>query len=431
MYKIDKVKIDGFWTDKTVELRLKKDVNFLIGVNGSGKTTIINLIAATLNADFATLDRFQFKKIRIDLEDILIDKKKASAFIEVEKAEKSASPYPNIIFRIKRYEDKDFKKFILDELEEEHLIRYPNEYIVHRRHAKSGQFERDVNIALQELVNVTWLSIHRTNSYARRREERSFESTIDLKIEELQNELIKYFSQLNRKYSSETETFQKFIFESLLDTESQEDAFDFVKTLDAEKEKKSLKEIFLLFKLNENATNKKLESHFQGSNNALDKLKKEEPLFINDLSYVLGTRRIHSVVQEWTLLVQKQKKINEPKDIFLKVINNLLQRKELLINERNELVVKTQSGKVFSLTNLSSGEKQLLIILGQSLLQESNTHIYIADEPELSLHVEWQEKLVSSLKNLNPNSQILFATHSPDIVGEFTTSVIKVEEAIS
>ena len=82
------------------------------------------------------------------------------------------------------------------------------------------------------------------------------------------------------------------------------------------------------------------------------------------------------------------------------------------------------------MTTLSSGEKQLLIILGQSLLEEENVNIYIADEPELSLHVEWQEKLVSSLKSINPNSQIIFATHSPDIVGQFTESVIKVEEAI-
>jgi predicted ATPase len=114
----------------------------------------------------------------------------------------------------------------------------------------------------------------------------------------------------------------------------------------------------------------------------------------------------------------------------LHVINTLLQRKELFISEKNELTVKTQSGKIFPLTNLSSGEKQLLIILGQSLLQEENVHIYIADEPELSLHVEWQEKLVSSLKSLNPNSQIIFATHSPDIVGGFSRSVINVEEVV-
>ena len=138
MNVINKVKIEGFWTDKTVVLKLKDDVNFLIGVNGSGKTTIINLIAATLNADFFTLDRFQFKKIKIDLK----EKEKKSAFIEVEKIEKEASPYPYIRFKIKNYNDKAPKEFNLDELEEEHLFRYPNEYIAQRKHIRSGQFEK-------------------------------------------------------------------------------------------------------------------------------------------------------------------------------------------------------------------------------------------------------------------------------------------------
>lgn len=51
MYILDKVIIDSFWGNKTVTLNFKEDANFLIGVNGSGKTTIINLIAASLNAD--------------------------------------------------------------------------------------------------------------------------------------------------------------------------------------------------------------------------------------------------------------------------------------------------------------------------------------------------------------------------------------------
>lgn len=147
MNKIERVKIDNFWGDKTVTLNLKDDVNFLIGVNGSGKTTIINLIAATLKADFATLDRFQFKKIRIDLEPKIIDSKtKKTAFIEVEKTEKSNSPFPNINFKIKRYDDTEGKKYLLDELEEEHLIRHAYDYIIHRKHTRGNQFEKDVNI---------------------------------------------------------------------------------------------------------------------------------------------------------------------------------------------------------------------------------------------------------------------------------------------
>lgn len=431
MNKIEKVKIEDFWGDKTITIKLKDDVNFLIGVNGSGKTTIINLIAATLKADFSTLDRFQFKKIHISLKPQISDSKsKKTAFIEVEKIDKVNSPYPNIIFKIKRYNDNEAKKYLLDELEEEHMFRHSYEYTVHRTLARRPQFERDVNSALQELINVSWLSIHRTTTSSRHREERNFESTIDQKVQELQIELVKYFSQLNRRYAIETERFQKYIFESLID-KIERDAFIVDNHINAEKEKDSLKQIFVHFQLNERSINTKLDNYFDSYNKSLLKATDtQSSLDMTDLAYLLGTRKIHSVVQEWSKVIEKQKNINKSKETFLLVINNLLQRKDLFINEKNELIVKTQSGKEFSLTNLSSGEKQLLIILGQSLLQEENVHIYIADEPELSLHVEWQEKLVSSLKSVNPNSQIIFATHSPDIVGEFNDSVIKVEEAI-
>ena len=150
-----------------------------------------------------------------------------------------------------------------------------------------------------------------------------------------------------------------------------------------------------------------------------------------DAEYLIGMQRIHSVIQKWQELLHKQEVIFESRNNFMTVINDLLQRKELSLNIRNELQVETQSGKIFPLSNLSSGEKQLLIIFGETLLQRSEPHIFIADEPQLSLHVEWQEKLVQGLKILNPYSQMIFATHSPDIVGKYQNSVINIENCIS
>lgn len=429
MKKIDKVVIEGFWGDKKITIKLKEDVNFLIGVNGSGKTTIINLIAAALNADFSTLDRLQFKKILIQLDDYDIKTKKCS-YIEVDKADQKTSPFPNINFYIKELKDKEPRSFILNELEEEQLIRYPNEYIIRQIRKRQGKMESDVHFKLKELVNVTWLSIHRSTSPYRRQEERSLESTIDQKIDELSTDLVKYFSLLNRRYAEETEKFQQYIFLSLLTDESEEEFMSFVKGLDPEKEKESLRQIFNLFKLNESVYSKKLNKHFDSYKLSIDKMSKEQSIRINDFAYLQGTRRIHSVVQEWNKLIEKQNSIYSSKNTFLSVVNSLLQKKQLFINERNELAVKTDNSKVISLMQLSSGEKQLIIILGEALLQQSATHIYIADEPELSLHVDWQEKLVSSLKSLNQNSQIIFATHSPDIVSTYSSGVIQIEEVI-
>ena len=65
-----------------------------------------------------------------------------------------------------------------------------------------------------------------------------------------------------------------------------------------------------------------------------------------------------------------------------------------------------------------------MILLTQALLKFDKPVVYIADEPELSLHVTWQEKLLKSLVTLGEQMQVIVATHSPDIVGGFHDKVI-------
>ncbi len=72
--------------------------------------------------------------------------------------------------------------------------------------------------------------------------------------------------------------------------------------------------------------------------------------------------------------------------------------------------------KIFiSLEELSSGEKQLLLILTTVFLQEDEPNVLLMDEPEISLHISWQDKLITTLRELNPNCQLILTTHSPNI----------------
>ena len=73
MFVIEKVRIEGLWDHKSIEFICDKNFNFLIGENGTGKTTIINLIAAVLLVDFEKLDKIPFKEVSIYLRK---DKKK-------------------------------------------------------------------------------------------------------------------------------------------------------------------------------------------------------------------------------------------------------------------------------------------------------------------------------------------------------------------
>ena len=66
--------------------------------------------------------------------------------------------------------------------------------------------------------------------------------------------------------------------------------------------------------------------------------------------------------------------------------------------------------------SLSSGEKQILVILLTVLVQDNKPSILFMDEPEVSLHIDWQRKLSPYIRELNPNVQIIIATHSPGII---------------
>ena len=65
---------------------------------------------------------------------------------------------------------------------------------------------------------------------------------------------------------------------------------------------------------------------------------------------------------------------------------------------------------------LSSGEKQMLILLLTALVQDRQPGVFFMDEPEVSLHFDWQKRLISMVRALNPHGQIILTTHSPAVI---------------
>ncbi|WP_162885996.1 AAA family ATPase, partial [Pseudomonas syringae] len=99
-------------------------------------------------------------------------------------------------------------------------------------------------------------------------------------------------------------------------------------------------------------------------------------------------------------------------------------RKELTVDSLGKIKV-TQNSKPVDLANLSSGEKQLLILLAHARFGSTKRSAFIVDEPEISLHMRWQEMLVDALLRGGKSNQFIFATHSPEIVGYHTDNVIR------
>ncbi len=105
-----------------------------------------------------------------------------------------------------------------------------------------------------------------------------------------------------------------------------------------------------------------------------------------------------------------------PKKRFQDIIDDLFSETgKKIIRTENEIRF-SQIGETLVPYQLSSGEKQMLVILLTVLVEDNQNYVLFMDEPEISLHVEWQKRLIDLILELNPNVQIILTTHSPAVI---------------
>jgi predicted ATPase len=112
-------------------------------------------------------------------------------------------------------------------------------------------------------------------------------------------------------------------------------------------------------------------------------------------------------------------KIYARKILFENLVNEAFKETGKVIdNEADKLRFIIDGKYSISADKLSSGEKQLLIILLTVLLEDGQEYIMMMDEPEISLHISWQYELLNWILELNPNVQLVLTTHSPSIFSD-------------
>lgn len=121
--------------------------------------------------------------------------------------------------------------------------------------------------------------------------------------------------------------------------------------------------------------------------------------------------------------------LTKPKKMFQDLVDELFApTAKTIIRDSNEIYFN-QYGERLSPYLLSSGEKQLLVIMLTALVQECRPSVMFMDEPEISLHIEWQQRLITIVRSLNPNAQIILCTHSPAIIMDgWLDSVTEIED---
>lgn len=104
--------------------------------------------------------------------------------------------------------------------------------------------------------------------------------------------------------------------------------------------------------------------------------------------------------------------------VFKDIVNSIFINKKIEISPNGKMVVKLSNGSSLPLCRLSSGEKQIIIVFYNLLFHTCKNSLVIIDEPEISLHVSWQQRLGSLFEDICRirNLQMIVATHSPQII---------------
>ena len=146
---------------------------------------------------------------------------------------------------------------------------------------------------------------------------------------------------------------------------------------------------------------------------------------IRDIPSYIATRRnyLATIEEDLTMKEITNKVVNEINGIF-NILELDVKLKGFSKDEKTMPIFENSVGEEFDINNLSSGEKQLFLRTLSIKMLEPKNSIILIDEPELSLHPKWQQRIIEVYKKIGENNQIIVATHSPHILGSVSNENI-------
>ena len=146
---------------------------------------------------------------------------------------------------------------------------------------------------------------------------------------------------------------------------------------------------------------------------------------IRDIPSYIATRRnyLATIEEDLTMKEITNKVVNEINSIF-DIFELDVKLKGFSKDEKTMPIFENSAGEEFDINDLSSGEKQLFLRTLSIKMLEPKNSIILIDEPELSLHPKWQQRIIEVYKKIGENNQIIIATHSPHILGSVSSENI-------
>lgn len=375
--------------EKAFGRKLHRDVNIFFGVNGSGKTSLLRILHSALSGDASLVANVPFRRAEVVIESLQFKRKFKHILERPDESRKSKG------IKLDEFEDALFEL----EGSEEFVVRKDGR--LQRRRIPALNWK--VEPALPAGASGSWE--HRFLPTSRLISRGVYDET---RIDAGEDFYDTYFARdLERHWNgffggvqAEVRRIQEQGIANILSellsakqTAPKSSSFDWEKAYDRA-----------------NAFLKR-----QGLSSALPTKKVFEERFKESPVLQRVVERIDALEDQILRAMEKRTKLQS-------LVERLFSGGKRLVLGDTSVAVHGKNDAKIGLQSLSSGEKHILRILFE--VMSAGQSSLIIDEPELSLHIDWQRELINSIMELNPHLQLIVATHSPEMMAEIDDSKI-------
>lgn len=419
------------------DVNFNKDLSFIVGVNGSGKTTVIRLIQALLTISIRDLNLIDFKTVKLEFHDGYSDRsilaKTTKDIIELQMSTVSES------LKIPRLD--------IDDLE-----------TARRESTRGGGFLEELNIEIKQspvgkalailhtpvilglerrvsstgLIDSAFTNERMLSSASLRSRRRNFHGTLGVSLMETQVLVQDAYREVRRIQDTSNERLRSKIISSAftyVPVDSLGDIFK-LSTLDEQKlilaRRDEIQKTLVGLDTSDSNLQSVISDFFDKFTKLFTGINRKDIDIERELSLelLINKAQIDRIIKIIGLVDHHKSEIEKGMtsiNKFLCLMNKFYSdtQKTLRIDPVGWLQIIRNDGSEKTVEALSSGERQLLIIFANLLFGGCRKGVFIIDEPELSLHLKWQESFIPSILEASPDTQLIIATHSPEIVGEY------------
>ncbi|VXD12700.1 AAA family ATPase [Marinoscillum sp. 108] len=408
--------------DHHIPLHQEEGITIVIGENGLGKTVLLEIIESFFKRNYFYFNTITFDKIVFEFDDTISwHLQKTDDILNVTQVNKNKSEYNPLLLldygrrdweqhasRITRYvpylrrigsrrwEDRRTREL----LDFEDIISRYGDLVPYDPYVKEVEDFPKWFIERHNSINVTLIETQRLITLVER-EDKRHEKTVEKYSNELSRTIKSYLAQSTELSSKLDRTYPNRLIDRLKQSSNATDEAlnEELKKLE---EKRALLDAVGLIEIEKDS--------------GILKIEKPEDVVIDVLMLY---------VEDSFKKLEIFDKISSRIEVFLEILNKRFKHKKLHIDKESgfllkSTIIKNKDGEFqdIPVTKLSSGEQNELVLFYELLFKTENSSLILIDEPEVSLHISWQNSFIKDLREIIKLNklEVIIATHSPDII---------------